>query len=170
MDKEFKSIKEASNELGIHKNSICGILNGRQKTAGGYHFKYIREKDIDKCKCRRNKEQKTDREFREVLCVNTGKIYKTCREAERDLGITKGKVSWVCNNPGSTTKGYSFKYLREPSRVKCLTNGRIYKSAKEASEDLGVPSSRIGEICRGSRKSVKGYVFQYLKEKDFELI
>ena len=40
LNKAFESIKQAAEELGVHAQSISACLNGRQKTTGGYHFKY----------------------------------------------------------------------------------------------------------------------------------
>ncbi len=164
LKRKFNSIKKASKELGIHKNSICAVLNGRQKTAGGYHFIYMDKKDIEKNDIRRSKENKLPRDYRGVLCVNSGKIYKTCRDAERELGITRGKVSWACNSQNNKTKGYSFKYVKEKKKIFCLTNNKVYDCLKDASNELNIPSGRIGEVCRGTRKSAGGYIFTYEKE------
>lgn len=37
----FNSITEASKSLNINISSISSCLNGRYKTAGGYHWKYV---------------------------------------------------------------------------------------------------------------------------------
>lgn len=36
----FSSIKAAAKEIKVHLSTLCGALNGRQKTAGGYIWKY----------------------------------------------------------------------------------------------------------------------------------
>ena len=41
LDKVFDSIKQASEELGLYATSITAVCRGRQKTCGGYHFKYV---------------------------------------------------------------------------------------------------------------------------------
>ena len=38
--KEFNSIKEASEEIGISKPTIVHCLKGKTKKAGGYKWKY----------------------------------------------------------------------------------------------------------------------------------
>lgn len=38
--KEFNSIKEASEEIGISKSAIVHCLKGKTKKAGGYKWKY----------------------------------------------------------------------------------------------------------------------------------
>ena len=37
----YMSLHHAGRETGIPYTSICNALNGRQKTAGGYHWEYI---------------------------------------------------------------------------------------------------------------------------------
>lgn len=37
---EYKSARDAQNELGIHNSKICDVLKGRQKTAGGFIWRY----------------------------------------------------------------------------------------------------------------------------------
>jgi hypothetical protein len=39
--KEFESITGAAKELDIGKTNISGALKNRQKTAGGFVFKYL---------------------------------------------------------------------------------------------------------------------------------
>lgn len=41
LDRQFESIKAASEELGINRTCINNVLMGKQKTAGGYHWERI---------------------------------------------------------------------------------------------------------------------------------
>lgn len=43
LDKTFVSGKQAATELGVARSSICEVLKGRRKSAGGYRFKYKEE-------------------------------------------------------------------------------------------------------------------------------
>lgn len=47
-----------------------------------------------------------------VLCVETGKIYSSAREAAKDLNLQYSKISLVCNGIRSTTGGYHFKFVK----------------------------------------------------------
>lgn len=38
--KTYKSIKEASKDIGISSTAICNCLKGKTKSAGGYHWEY----------------------------------------------------------------------------------------------------------------------------------
>ena len=37
----FQSVKQASEIMGINRHSISGVLCGRNKTAGGFHWRYV---------------------------------------------------------------------------------------------------------------------------------
>ena len=41
--KQFDSIMDAERELGIWNSSICSCLKGKNKTAGGYEWRYCNE-------------------------------------------------------------------------------------------------------------------------------
>lgn len=41
LDKIYTTVKEAAEECGMSRQNISHALNGRQKTAGGYHWEYV---------------------------------------------------------------------------------------------------------------------------------
>ena len=41
LNKIYTTVKEAAKEHGISRQNISHVLNGRQQTAGGYHWEYI---------------------------------------------------------------------------------------------------------------------------------
>ena len=54
----------------------------------------------------------------------------------------------------------------------CTKNGefiRIWDSIKDASIVLGIMRNHIGEVCRGERKSVGGYVFKWQDNPNHQL-
>jgi predicted GIY-YIG superfamily endonuclease len=46
-----------------------------------------------------------------VMCLETGKVYKSAREAARDLNLHYSKISLVCNGLRISTGGYHFKFV-----------------------------------------------------------
>ena len=42
----YKSASEASKQLNLSRSHLSNVLNGRKKTAGGYHWKYIRKENL----------------------------------------------------------------------------------------------------------------------------
>ena len=55
---------------------------------------------------------------KKVICIETGKIYNSAREAARDMKLQYSKISLVCNGKRTTTGGYHFKFVEtvEPNR------------------------------------------------------
>ena len=46
-----------------------------------------------------------------VHCVETGRVYKSCAAAARELGLCKSSVWDACNGRYHTTGGYHFTYV-----------------------------------------------------------
>lgn len=42
----YLSVKEASEQTGIHRPNISNVLTGRRNMAGGYHWRYATEQEI----------------------------------------------------------------------------------------------------------------------------
>lgn len=85
---------------------------------------------------------------------------------------TKAKIS-------NTLKGRSRPEevkakLRESNKNKntkkiLCSNGKVYNSMREASEELGVLPQSISRICRGLKKTTKGLSFSYLEAMQDDL-
>lgn len=108
----FNSRSEAVQQLKISVGNIGSVLKGRHKQAGGYWFtedeSKITEEKIQEIK---------DSVPKTVLAVNlkTKKIslFKSQREAARQLGVDHGSVSRVFKGRYSQTGGYWFCYADE---------------------------------------------------------
>ena len=48
---------------------------------------------------------------KQVLCVETGKIYPSTKEVQRQLGFRQGNISKCCNGKGKTAYGHTWKYV-----------------------------------------------------------
>lgn len=62
----------------------------------------------------RMKSSLTNREdcSRPVMCIETGIIYKSLREAERQTKIKHQNIGQACNGKYKTTGGYHWKYIK----------------------------------------------------------
>lgn len=110
------------------------------------------------------------------LCVETGKIYSSIREAARCLGLDSSVIVKVINGKSRKTKGLTFRAIKngiltEPIqkrkrdhcyKVLCVSNGQIYESMIIASQSTGVSTSMISEVISGKRQSAKGFIFKKL--------
>lgn len=56
---------------------------------------------------RENKEYK----YKKVMCMNNNKIYKSCQEAEADLGLVRNTVSRVARGVRKSIHGYKFVFV-----------------------------------------------------------
>lgn len=105
-----------------------------------------------------------------VRCIETQKTYHSIAEASRDTGIYANGISKVCKGEKETVKGFHWEYIdnttnkrAKPVPVICLTTGKIYSNASEASKDTGINSSVILKICKKQRKTAKGLRWDYYK-------
>lgn len=48
---------------------------------------------------------------KKVLCVETGEVFDSTREAERKTGASYGKISRVCRGERKTTGGFHWKFV-----------------------------------------------------------
>lgn len=44
--------------------------------------------------------------------------------------------------------------MRKTIKIRCITNGMVYNSAREAAEALGLHRSNITACCTGRRKTL----------------
>ena len=54
---------------------------------------------------------RTEKCSKQVLCVETGKIYTSTSEVARQLGFANTYISRCCNGKQQTAYGYTWKYL-----------------------------------------------------------
>ena len=46
-----------------------------------------------------------------ILCIETGKIYHSTREAATDVGVTSNGIVKCCNGKRNICAGYHWRYL-----------------------------------------------------------
>lgn len=62
-------------------------------------------------------------------------------------------------------KAYIARVTAKGKKVLCIELNKIFLSAREASRELNIDSSRISKVCRGQAKSAGGYHWQYIEEE-----
>jgi predicted nucleic acid-binding Zn-ribbon protein len=50
---------------------------------------------------------------RKVVCIETGEVYRSIRQAEINTGISHSTISNCCNGKGKTAGGYHWKFIEE---------------------------------------------------------
>lgn len=97
--------------------------------------------------------------------------YDSGLEAEEKTGINRKAISKVLNGNGKTAGGYLWTFNEdlpeiEPQEEKIYqydNNGilvGVYNSYNEAGRATGIDPSAIGKVCRGQRKTAKGFIWQ----------
>lgn len=107
------------------------------------------------------------------MCVETGQTFESTRSAASVMGLDASSVTKVLRGRMIQTRGYTFKYLAEPTpicqrkrrlsyQVRCDNSGKVYKSCLQAALDTGVSDRMIREVAQGKRKTVKGLSFSFV--------
>ena len=106
----FISQEEASKKTGASKGTISFVINGRQKTSGGYVWRYF---DADKIPEKIEKTEITAPEAKEVIQLDlAGNIIKTfpsIKSASKICGICTKNIRNVINGKQKTAGGYKWK-------------------------------------------------------------
>ena len=69
-------------------------------------------------------------------------------------------LEW-CEHPYNLDHAYINNLHSKQKAVKCLSNGKVYRSCTEAERQLGCDHRMISECCLGNRKTHKGMKFEY---------
>lgn len=123
--------------------------------------------------------------MKSVLCVETGVIYPTLYEVERQTGISAQAVFMCCKGTiyskrkGFTKRytagGYHWKFENDPKEVnltkgkvfhrtvRCVETGVVYESLAEAMRATGINNTNILDACKGRLKTAGGYHWEYIK-------
>jgi hypothetical protein len=108
--KDFDSIISASKELNIGKCNIQGVLTNRNKSAGGFVFKYLEDNTHYDEVVLNNKGRKVVQYNLEMNKIN---IFNSIIETSIQLNIHKNNIWGVINNYRKSAGGFIFKYLEE---------------------------------------------------------
>ena len=104
--KVYQNAKTLEKVEGFHAGSILNALRGVSKTSYGYHWEFINLKNV-------NKEEIIGRSgtWRQVKCVETGKIYESAYDAAKEVGLSADtNLRRACRN-GKTSGGFHWKYI-----------------------------------------------------------
>lgn len=119
-----------------------------------------------------------------VLCVETGVIYKSGREACRITGIDYNAINQVCNHKYGfrTAGGYNWCFADDynveeyvanvvsskPKKVICIETKEVYASLLDAQKNTRINASNISNCCKGKYgfKTAGGYHWCFYDEYD----
>lgn len=93
LDNRFCNLQMLSNTDNIRKSQV-----------GTHHSEEIKRKIGDSNK-------KNTSCNKEVICVETGIVYLSTLEAQRQLGVNHGSISRCCSNKQNVAGGYHWRYV-----------------------------------------------------------
>jgi group I intron endonuclease len=107
---EFESATVASIVTGVGRSSIKENLNGRNKTGGGFIWKF--KDGIIKGK---NHKKVIQMDINGTIM----KIHESVSEAARSINVDWSAIRYVATGKGVTAGGYKWKYFNEERRLIC---------------------------------------------------
>ena len=81
------------------------------KTLSEEHKKKISESLTGKIFSEKTKNRISEAKYKKVLCIETGEIFPSVKEASRQLGISNSSISMCCRGKRKSAGGYHWKYL-----------------------------------------------------------
>lgn len=116
---------------------------------------------------------------RAVIDIDTKEVFSGTSECARQLSISQGDITRVCNRLSGSISGRRFMYLDEYTekgiieyipienhkkckQVKCLETNEIFESAHDAGRKLNLNFRLISSVCNNKRKTTGGYHFIYI--------
>ena len=101
-NKMYWGAKAVQDELNININCVRDCCQGRQQTAGGYHWEYVDGN---------GKNRHTNN--KPVKCIETGQIFWSIYIANKLLGIDNSDIVKCCKNQKKTAGGYHWEYVNK---------------------------------------------------------
>ena len=178
--KEWNSIIEAAETLGIDNGAVTHVCKRELGSTGGFVWRY--EGDVVT-------EQDFERIQKIIPCCkydrdgNLIKRFSSCKEAAEEWGVVYQTIHNACKSR-NTYKGFIYLYEGdEPTdddlwKAYCSKNSpviqilpddteRLFKSCAHASEELNINKSGIVCCVNGYRKTAHGYRWRHATKEDW---
>lgn len=114
----FDSTRSAEEHYGLYRGSISACCTGRRKTAGGKQWSY-NEKILPLHICKSHDDLEWRRKIAKakcipVICIETGIIYSSAKEAAIQIGHSNGSdIGKCCKGKLKTAGGYHWEYSED---------------------------------------------------------
>lgn len=115
---------------------------------------------------RKNSESHKGIGGKKVVCIETGVVYESIREASKQLNLKGHHIGTCCNGDRETCGGYHWRYEADYTEEKvkellspkinkhcvsilCVETNKKYNSMKDAAADIGFSPTRISDYFKG---------------------
>ncbi|MCR6462283.1 NUMOD1 domain-containing DNA-binding protein [Bacillus paranthracis] len=180
----YNSMSEAE-EL-TEATNISSVVLGKRDTSGGLHWDYYDEDREYSLEDYAKERVPVNR--RKVICLNTGVIYKSVKEAQTTLNINN--VSMACRGITSQAGGMEWAYWVEgkpyrpktfiskkkpkkekvikekklPKKVICIDTQEIFNNMEDAAKKYNVTMGSIHKCCIGESKTCVNMQWSFWEE------
>ena len=176
LKKEYKSLKEASKDTGLDSSAIRNcIRRGFDKTCGGYHW--FLKKDENKFYI----PEKKIINAVEVMCYETGEIFKSMTIAEEQTGcsnISNCCKNWKFTSTNKQGQKVHWLYLKDKNNFKIVekkkswnvhvilnieTGEKFNGNSEVITKYPTISSSTLHRAVHDQTKTAGGYHWQYVE-------
>jgi hypothetical protein len=110
----YASCCKAAKSLGISSESVAKVANGECRQVKGHTFSYDLTKEAEPSVKKPARKNYGPSPFKKPFKhLQTGKVYSSLAEAEKDLELFSGDISAVLNGKLRHTKGNTFSYNKD---------------------------------------------------------
>lgn len=163
----FESAVAAAKALGLKSGSpISNCINGVTMTGGGYHW-------TPEGSALTIEQIEAGRKTRHVVCLETGEVFKSLKEAAQAVGLkdggsiaacidgmqlTAGGRHWAPEGSDLTIERIEAGRKGGGKRVVCLETGIVYESLATAAKAVGLKDGASLSAClRGKAMTAGGF-------------
>lgn len=183
--RQWESAPQAAKSLGLFVLAIknCCEKSNHVKSVGNYIWIYAKDKttfDRDYYSHKNISLPKIVGQFNQELKLI--RIWNSTYEVEKELNISAGEISSVCNHKRNSSHGYIWAYVDnngcfiddyDYSKIKIRTVNLIqqytlnneyiatYSSLRKAEKETGISRELISDTCKGKRTSAGEYIWKY---------
>lgn len=171
----FSSITDAAHSIGCCAQNIGSCLLGTQLTCFGYYF-FEDTIDITNIVLPKSKYN------RPIICVETGVVYNSIKEASTSCGVCRTSLTKCCSRQAIVVGGYHWAYLDEYGddwtapilstkengewrrrKILCVETGDVWESIVDCSIETGIRAQNLSKVCK-DHQTAKGKHYAYLDD------
>lgn len=178
----YPTIEAAARATGLTPDNIQKNVNGHNKTAGGFIWRFATAKEVQKLPAETAKQPGSGKGKQVIRYSLEGKklaVYSSLMEAAKACGVNASKISSALDNQTRSAAGFVWRtkgniyqgglvQTPSPNKAHVVTQYdlkghklHVYKSAREAGIVTGTSSSSISMVARGKFKTTGGFIWQY---------
>lgn len=186
----YDSIAAAGRKVGVTAGVIRNVANGKLVTAGGYIWRWEKEKKVDvqgflAARRKAIRERNGSRVTQYSLTGTRIAVFATATDAQLATGISAASCLKVANGTNKSAGGFYWKKGAGPAKINLSKhswgnesgaikrrkavaqydrNGkyiRTFSSVTAAAAYMGIRIISISQACRGGQKTCKGYIWKF---------